>query len=321
MMRICMAALASSILATYAMAGDAPPLMAAWGSYGSGPGEFRQPLDVAVAASGNIYVADSDNRRIQYFTPEGVPLGIWATATELCPEGFSTVQGIAIDAVDNVYVSDMQACIRKYSATGQFVASFQDPHLGGANRGIALDNVGNIYVATLRSQYPFRRHVIKLDPTGVFLMSFEAPSAHGVCVDNHGCVFVTSESSNEPISVIERYAPTGELMAQSVIGGECGPLFGYDVVGDNNGNVIVADGGFKNIQVFSHELACIGAWTPPPPPPPLDTFGTAPVGLALDASGHLFVTDTAGDRVLKFEYVGPVPAHGTTWGRMKAVYR
>jgi sugar lactone lactonase YvrE len=42
-----------------------------FGSFGTGPGEFRDPKDLAWDADGNLVVADSDNDRLQVFTPEG----------------------------------------------------------------------------------------------------------------------------------------------------------------------------------------------------------------------------------------------------------
>ena len=36
-----------------------------WGSLGNGDGQFWVPRGVAVDSSGNVYVADSDNDRIQ----------------------------------------------------------------------------------------------------------------------------------------------------------------------------------------------------------------------------------------------------------------
>lgn len=42
-----------------------------WGSYGSKPGQFHTPHSIAVDASGNVYVADRGNRRIQVFDGNG----------------------------------------------------------------------------------------------------------------------------------------------------------------------------------------------------------------------------------------------------------
>ena len=55
-----------------------------WGVYGwgGGPGvfiQFRCPAGVAVDASGNVYVADESNWRIQKFTSGGAFLTMWGT--------------------------------------------------------------------------------------------------------------------------------------------------------------------------------------------------------------------------------------------------
>jgi hypothetical protein len=43
--------------------------IAKWGSEGDGDGQFKYPVGVAVDTSGNVYVTDSDNHRIQVFSP------------------------------------------------------------------------------------------------------------------------------------------------------------------------------------------------------------------------------------------------------------
>jgi len=47
-----------------------------WGSEGTGPGQFHLPHGITFA-DGKIYVADRQNGRIQWFTPEGKYLGEW----------------------------------------------------------------------------------------------------------------------------------------------------------------------------------------------------------------------------------------------------
>jgi len=45
-------------------------VVARWGSWGEGVGQMRTPHDIAVDASGNVYVADLDNNRVQRYSPE-----------------------------------------------------------------------------------------------------------------------------------------------------------------------------------------------------------------------------------------------------------
>ena len=53
-------------------AGSSAVFISKWGTQGTGDGQFRDPEGVAVASDGSVYVADSDNNRIQKFTSDGV---------------------------------------------------------------------------------------------------------------------------------------------------------------------------------------------------------------------------------------------------------
>ncbi len=79
--------------------------VAKWGTQGSGDGEFSLPTDVAVDSSGNAYVADFNNHRIQKFTSDGEFLtksGSYGTG-----DGeFGPTAGLALDSSGNVYVAD-----------------------------------------------------------------------------------------------------------------------------------------------------------------------------------------------------------------------
>jgi DNA-binding beta-propeller fold protein YncE len=53
---------------------------------------------------------------------------------------------------------------------------------------------------------------------------------------------------------------------------------------------------------------------------PLNEQFDLPEGVAVDASGHVYVTDEGNNRIQVFGPV-PTPTRSTSWGRMKALYR
>ncbi len=59
----------------------------AWGSYGSGPGEFVLPHAIVVDSTGKLYVADRNSARIQIFDQQGKFLDQWANV--IMPWGLS----------------------------------------------------------------------------------------------------------------------------------------------------------------------------------------------------------------------------------------
>ena len=61
---------------------DDPPactFVLTWGSFGSGNGQFESPVGVATDGSGNVYVADTGNNRIQKFDASGTFLTTWGS--------------------------------------------------------------------------------------------------------------------------------------------------------------------------------------------------------------------------------------------------
>ena len=66
---------------------------------------FYYPQGIAVDASGDVYVADEVNHRIQAFGPSGTYVtqwGSWAWGNGK----FETPMGIAVNTSDYVYVAD-----------------------------------------------------------------------------------------------------------------------------------------------------------------------------------------------------------------------
>ena len=57
-----------------AQANTAPPILAQWGTHGSGNGQFGHPAGLAIDGVGDVYVSDQTNNRVQVFTPDGAYL-------------------------------------------------------------------------------------------------------------------------------------------------------------------------------------------------------------------------------------------------------
>src|SRR6185436_2472468 len=66
---------------------------------GAGPDHFRSPDDIVISSKGDLYIADSGNRRIVRLTAEGRYLSEWGGEFKLC-------HGLAIDSRDHIYVAD-----------------------------------------------------------------------------------------------------------------------------------------------------------------------------------------------------------------------
>jgi hypothetical protein len=64
-------AIVALALALPGSATAAPVPLAQVGSFGSGAGQLKDPLSVALDGAGNLYVADTVNDRISVFGPDG----------------------------------------------------------------------------------------------------------------------------------------------------------------------------------------------------------------------------------------------------------
>ena len=139
-------------LAAPAVAAESPPnYVAQWGVNGSGDGQFQYPAGIATDSAGNVYVADTDNHRIQKFTSSGTFVTKWGVNGSGDGQ-FQKPFGIATDSAGNVYVSDTNnQRIQKFASAGSLITKWGSG--GSANgqflfpHGIATDSAGNVYVA------------------------------------------------------------------------------------------------------------------------------------------------------------------------------
>ncbi len=255
-----------------------------FGATGPEPGQFSAPHGLAVAPDGSLFVADTNNHRIQHFSSDGTLLGVWGVFGDSnvgggAPIGAFNQPGAVAVSPDGqfVYVADTwNHRIQKFTAAGEPVAmwgrgvyhvTLGDPFALWGPRGIAVDGAGRVFVADTGN-----KRVVVYDAEGNFLAQF-------------GGVGMGPGQLDEPVGIAV----------------------------DSNGNVYVADTWNQRIQVFASADGGltwgvvsqweVAAWYG-------ESLENKPL-LAVDKAGHLFVTDPEAGRVLEFSTAG---AFLRAWG-------
>lgn len=235
-----------------------------------GEGGFNSPKNMAVAPDGSIYVADTNNHRIQKFDASHNFVKAWGGQGN-APGQFNEPWGIAVALDGSVYVADTwNHRIQKFDKDGNFISMWG-----------AFGDVGEAYDENLELFY--------------------GPRA--VAIDKEGNVWV-SDTGNERMT---QFTANGEAL--DVFGGAGADIGQFlEPVGlaiDANGNFYVADTWNRRIQVFDQDLNPtqqieVQAWDS-------QSVVNKPY-LAVDAEGNIYVTDPEGYRVIKFGKDGKVRA-------------
>src|SRR5207245_7928086 len=91
------------------------------GIFGSDNSHFNFPTGVAVDPSGNIYVADVNNHRIQKFNSAGVYQSTLGGGAGTDNSHFDFPRGVAVDSSGNLYVADTaNDRIQKFNSAGVY---------------------------------------------------------------------------------------------------------------------------------------------------------------------------------------------------------
>jgi predicted membrane-bound mannosyltransferase/DNA-binding beta-propeller fold protein YncE len=286
----------------------------ALGAQGIGHGQFNYPRSVAFDAQGNVYVADSDNGRVQKFDASGKFLLAWGSKSPdgvIGPPGaFSQIWGIAVNKAGNVYVADTwNHRIQKFDANGKFLTMWGangdtrgvaqgNPTLFYGPRAIAIDAQGDLFVTDTGN-----KRVLKFDANGNPIAQYGGIGSEngqflepvGIAIDQQGNIFV-ADTWNQRIQKFDanfNYLTQWQVQAwesQSVVNK---PYLAIDA----EGNVFASDPETARILKFSNDgklLAVFGNRGAD-----LSSFNL-PTGLAFDAQGNLYVADSGNHRVLVF---------------------
>ena len=141
--------------------------VSAFGSYGSGPGQFDFPAGVWVSPAGEVFVVDQNNRRVQVFNRSGDFQRQFSLNTASgSGSGLSgRSQGITGDSSGRIYVADtFQGQVQVFDAQGNFLSTLGSYGIGpGQFRspvGLAADPYGRLLVASANNS---RIELIGLD--------------------------------------------------------------------------------------------------------------------------------------------------------------
>ncbi|NIN65640.1 MAG: TIGR03663 family protein [Anaerolineae bacterium] len=299
--------------AEYAEAYREVSSVAAWGQSGALEGQFSFPKGLAIDSEGKVYVADSQNHRIQKFDSGGEFITAWGSfGTE--PGQFSEPWGIAVDDDGNVYVADTwNHRIQKFTTEGDFVTywgahqntegQLSEPQgLFWGPRDIAIDAEGNLYVTDTGN-----KRVQKFDSDGNPLGQwggggslpgqFQEPV--GIASDQDANIYV-ADTWNQRIQIFD---PDSRFRRQWRVDA----WWGDSVVNkpylavDGEGRVYTTDPEGHRALVFDSEgklLAIFGKYGTD------ETSFDLPTGIEVDGEGNVYVSDSNNHRIMKF---APIP--------------
>jgi sugar lactone lactonase YvrE len=292
---------------------------------GTEPGQFKDPIGVAVGEDGVITVVDSGNARVQRFGRDGAFLGIWGedegrvtftrtanglgpTGVTIAPDGITWVADtwghrvVALDAdgatvqtigAETIDTGDDPA--RVDEAGGRF---FGPRDIAVSDDAIYVVDTGNERVQL------FTRDGAFVDAWGGYGSGAgQLIEPVGIALGADGNVYI-ADSGNARISI---FTPDGEPVAQWPVAawpapapGGLPPAFQPYLAFDADGNLYATASNAGQVVIFGGEGDFTGAVT--------DADGerlTQPVGVAIAPDGAVLFTDVGRDGVL--EHTPPRP--------------
>ena len=248
------------------------------------------PTGIAVDAAGNLFIADRNNHRIRKLSTSGMVTtvagnGVQNTYGDGGPATVAALYNpsyVAVDTAGNLYIVDGSPGIRKVSASGIIttVAGGGKSGLGDGGPatsaslngpgGVVVDSSGNLFI-TDAGNYRIR----KVSASGI-ITTVAGNGTRGSSGDGGPA---TSASLNDPQAIV--VDPAGNLFFAD----------GYRIRKVSADGVITTVAG-NGSPYFSGDGG------------PATSASFSPGGIALDASGNLFIADSVAYRIREVSSIG-----------------
>ena len=278
------------------------------GRTGYGEGEFQRPRNVAVSPDGErVYVLDSGNNRVQYFTADGQYIGQWDSAFGI---RFSEPWGIAVDTKGNVYIADTwNNRIVKTDAAGEPLTSWNanDPTDGRSfygPRAIAISSQNIVYVCDTGYKrimvYGENGNFIrKFGISGMGMGELDEPVGIFLLDDEHLAVADTWNQRVQVFDVAGRTIQDGVTLVFDVNAWYTQSLNNKPyIAGSYDMNAIfITDPEGSLIHQYDMKGKLVRTWNADGGD--IDHF-SMPTGITLGPDGGIWVADTENNRVNKF---------------------
>ena len=231
-----------------------------WGSYGAGNGQFKFPNDVAMDASGGVYVTVRDDNdpvtgdRLEKFDSSGN--WKWTQTGFNDPECMVARGGVLYVATGS------QNCIKTLdTSTGAVLSSSWTtggPAINYAS-GIGFDAAGNCYLGSY-----YTNRIVKYSSTGAYITDWANPGTAGIAIDAAGNVLAVDYNNDATIG-LNKYTNTGTLLWHKGSYGAAAGQFNtpWGVAYDSLGNIYVADSGDNRVEKFDGNGNFVSQYGPP----------------------------------------------------------
>ncbi len=255
------------------------------------PGQFKTPFDILVSTSGNVYVADSNNNRIQAFDRNGTFLFEW-----ILGNGFA--RAISEDRDGIVYVT-LTDKICKYDVNGLLECW----GVAGTDPG-QFENLVDVVVQTV----PFESGVAELVFTieyakriqifttdGTHVLTFPVDDyLTGLTVDSSGVIYALNWQGDK----VYKYSFEGILLAETTLIGYYASAIGFGP----DGYLYLTDQQINRIHHMNPvDLSIDKTWMGDYGD--VNTFFRGSNGFDFSEDGLLYLIDVGNARVLVFELV------------------